>query len=886
MNWPGELWRRIANLFRRTRFDRELDEEMRLHKELREREQREAGANRDEARYASQQRFGNELMLREESREMWGWNWLEDLLQDARYGLRTLGKNRRFAAVAILTLGLGIGATTAVFSLFNTIYLGPLPFRNADRLIRLRDSTLAPDGRRVAYNNSARTALEIERDSHLFSGVAALDVQDMNLMGTQNTERVHVVGGSAGWMQVLGVQPSTGRMFSNDEERMGRDSGVAIISYGLWQTYFGGTPGILGREITLNDRTYTVVGTMPPGFRFPYLADVWIPERLDSADVLHEFAVFGRMRDTATVGQVRDEMVTVAQRIRQTYPDLHAGYGLEVRTLRQNLFEDQQRMSLVLAAVVGFLLAVACANIANLLLARSVVRQREFAIRSALGASGSRQVRQLLTESLILSGLGTACGLLLSQLFGKYLLLLIPTNITEQLGIRSVALDYRVMGFSIGIALLTGILAGLSPALRSRTRNLQDSLREGGRSGMGGLRNKRLLGSLVISEVAFAAVLLAGSALLLENLLRLEHRDLGLRASGLLTMEITPSDTRYTEGPKRSELARRIIERVKGVPGVSGASVLLVNPLGGTDWSAQAIVENSTVATAETPFIVNHQLAGPGVIGLMGMPLLAGREFTSQDTSQSPPVVIVSDSMARRFWPGQSPIGKRVKQGPASAGHPWRTVVGVVTDIGGEHEPDYPLETWYLPFEQEAGSRAAASFRLMVRGPQETANFATDVKNAVYLADGGVATDEMSYMDRYYSDSLASNRTVTTLVELFALTGLTLAAVGIHGVMSFAVSQRTHEIGLRLALGAQRFDVLTTVMGQGIGLALAGVAAGLLASFGVTRIVMSLMNGMAPADPMTFAYVAMMMVAVALVACFLPAWRATRVDPVIALRHE
>src|ERR1017187_2484636 len=886
MSWPGEFWRRITNMFRREQFDRELDEEMRLHKELREREARESGAGRDEARYATQLRFGNTMKLREESREMWGWIWLENLAQDARYGLRALGKNRRFAAMAILTLGLGIGATTAVFSLFDTIYLGTLPFRNAGQLIRLRDSTVAPDGRRVAYTNPARTVLEIMRDSQILSGVAALGEQDMNMMGTQNAERVHVVGGSAGWMQVMGVQPATGRMFSQEEDSEGRDSGVAIISYGMWQTYFGGAPGILGRAITLNDRTYTVVGTMPQGYRFPYLAEVWIPERLDPTDLVHDFAVFGRMKDTVTAGHVRVEMEMVAKRIRQKYPDLPEGYGLEVRTLRQNLFEDQQRMSLVLAVVVGFLLAVASANIANLLLARSVVREKEFAIRSALGASGSRQVGQLLTESVVLSGLGTAWGLLLSQWFGKYLVLLIPTNITEQLGIRGVDLNYRVMGFSIGIALLTGILAGLSPALRSRTRNLQGSLRDGGRSGTAGLRHKRLLGTLVISEVAFSLVLLAGAAMLLENLLRLEHRNLGLRPTGLLSMYITPPETRYTEGGQRSELVRQIIEHVKGVPGVTGASVLLVNPLGGADWVTQAIVENSTEATAGIPFLVNHQLVGAGVFGLMGVPLLAGREFTDHDNAQSSQVAIVGESMAHRFWPRQDPIGKRVKQGPASAGHPWRTVVGVVADVNGEHEPGFPIEAWYLPFEQEAGSRAATSFVLMIRSPHETPDFATDVKNAAYLADGGVAIGEVSYLDRSYSDSLVSNQTTTALVELFALVGLALAAVGIHGVMSFAVSQRTHEIGLRMALGAGRWDVLKMVMRQGIGLALGGVAAGLVASFGVTRVVRTLVFGMTPANPMTFVYVSIAMLGVALVACYLPAWRATRLDPVVALRHE
>jgi putative ABC transport system permease protein len=814
------------------------------------------------------------------------WRWLEILLQDARYGLRMLRKNPRFAGVAILTLGLGIGATTAVFSLFDTIYFGELPFRDAGQLIRLRDSTLAPDGRRIAYTNPARTVLEIERGSQLLSGVAALGEQDMNMLGAQNPERVHVVGGSAGWMQVMGVQPATGRMFSKEEESAGRDSGVAIISYEMWHTYFGGTPEILGRAITLDDRTFTVVGTMRQGYRFPYLAEVWIPERLDPADLAHDFAVFGRMKDEVSVGQVRTEMDGISKRIRQIYPDVHEGYGVEVRTLRQNLFDDQQNMSLVLAAVVGFLLAVSCANIANLLLARAVVREKEFAIRSALGASGSRQVHQLLTESLVLSGLGTGCGLLLSQWFGNYLALLIPTNLSEQLGIRGVDLNYRVMGFSIGIALLTGLLAGLSPALRSRTSDLQGSMRAGGRSGKGGLRHKSLLGALVISEVAFALVLLAGAAMLLENLLRLEHRDLGLRPAGLLSMYITPPETRYAGGPQRIELVQEIIERVKGVPGVSGASVLLVNPLGGADWVSQAIVENSTVATPESPFLVNHQLVGPGVFRLMGVALLTGREFTAQDTAQSLPVAIVGSTMARRFWPGQDPIGKRVKQGPSSDAYPWRTVVGVVADINGEHEPGFPAEAWYLPYVQAAASRAAGSFELIVRGPDDSPNFVGGVKNAVYLADRAIAVGEVSYLDRFYSQSLVSSRTTTLLVELFALVGLVLAAVGIHGVMSFAVSQRTHEIGLRMALGARRWDVLKMVMRQGIALTLLGLALGLVAALGVTQVVRSLLTGIAPADPKIYLYVVLLLVGVALVACYLPARRATRLDPVIALRCE
>jgi predicted permease len=333
-------------------------------------------------------------------------------------------------------------------------------------------------------------------------------------------------------------------------------------------------------------------------------------------------------------------------------------------------------------------------------------------------------------------------------------------------------------------------------------------------------------------------------------------------------------------------LTRQIVEHAKAVPGVEGASVLHVNPLGGADWVAQAIVEDSKIATPGTPFLVCHQLVGPDVFKLMGVPLLKGREFTAHDTAQSPRVVIVGESMARRFWPGQNPIGKRVKQGPVSQGHPWLTVVGVVADVHGEHDLGFPAEAWYMPYEQEAASRAAASYVLMVRGAQETAHFAADVQNAVRLAEGGIAIGDVSYLNRFYSDSLVSNRTVTTLVELFALVGLALAAVGIHGVISFAVSQRTHEIGLRMALGARRLDVLKMVMRQGIGLAIGGVAVGLVASLGVTRIVRSLMNGMLPANPLTFVMVAMLMVGVALVASFLPAWRATRVDPVIALRHE
>ncbi len=416
----------------------------------------------------------------------------------------------------------------------------------------------------------------------------------------------------------MGVQPASGRTFSASEESAGRDSGVAIISYGLWQTHFGGAADVLGKTMMLNDRTFTVIGTMPQGYGFPGLSDVWIPERLDAADRLREFAVFARMKDTATFAQVRTEMSLVSKRIRQTYPDLHEGYDLEIRTLRQSLFGDQERMSLVLAAVVGFLLAVACANIANLLLARSVVRAKEFAIRSALGASSSRQVQQLLTESVVLSGLGTSCGLLLSQWIGKYLILLIPTNISSQLGIHSVDLNYRVMGFSIAIAVVTGILAGISPALRTRAANLQSSMRDGGRAGGGGLRHKRLLGTLVISEVAFALVLLAGAGMLLENLMRLEHRDLGMRASGLLTMEITPPEVRYAEAAQRVQLARQILDRAESVLGVSGAGVILVNPLGGADWSAQAIVENSTVATPVTPFHREPPIGGARSAGTDG----------------------------------------------------------------------------------------------------------------------------------------------------------------------------------------------------------------------------------------------------------------------------
>ena len=802
---------------------------------------------------------------------------MNSLWQDLRYSVRMLVKRPGFTMAAVLTLALGIGANTAIFSVVNNIFLRPLPLADSERLVRLRDSLADPSGQRRSFNISDRNFQGIQERNRVFSGVSAQVLENLTLTSGETPERLSVVSVSAGSWDTLGIKPLLGRVFSPEEERMGRESNVALIAYNFWQRRFGGAQDVLGKSIKLNDQTFTVIGVVPRGYNFPYDAEVWLPTTINPA-ARRSFAVFARLQPGVTLDQARADMESISRQLKEQYPDTTPGYGIEVMPLRESLIENQHRIALALLAIVGFFLLLACANVANLTLARSMSRQRELAIRATLGASRWRQAQQPLAESILLSIVGSLVGFLLALLLGDYLATLIPNNLSEQLGLADVGLDLRVVGFTTLAALLTGIVSGLAPALRSSSSNLQTFLKDGGKTSQSG-KSRRLLSAFVVSEIALAFVLLAGAGMMTKNLRLLSHSDLGFNTENLLTMQVTLPAERYPPGARRADFVRQALERVQSTPGVAGAAVTTANPLRGARFGAPIVIEG--LEASDATYRVNHRLVSPELFRVMDLQLLRGRVFTAQDDDRAPGVAIISQRMALRFWPNAEPIGKRVRMNRPNEG--WLTIVGVVGDVQDRGEI---LETWYLPYAQQASSPVAETIHLMVRGNLESNLLARSAQQAVWNLDRNLAVYSVATMDQVRSEALSQERLGAITVTLFAIFGLILATLGVYGVMSFAVSQRTHEIGVRMALGARQLDVLQLVVRQGMTLVVVGVGLGLLGAIALTRVMSTLLFGVTAKDPVTFVAVATLLTLVAFVACYLPARRATKVDPMVALRYE
>ncbi len=809
---------------------------------------------------------------------------MESVWQDIRYAIRTLKRSPGFSAVVILTLALGIGGNAALFSVANNVFLRPLPFPKADRLVRVVDYTRAPDGSVSTYSVWSRDVLALEDQRGVFDGMIALSIESATLTGGETPERVQVVSQSGSWASTLGVQPVLGRWFSMEEEHAGSASSAAVISYGLWQSRFGGDRNVLGKTVTIDDRILPIAGVMPRDFSFPYDAEVWIPSTIRADDNSRDFALFARLGLGISWKQAAASVSGVAQRIKEKYPETTPGFGMELFPMRSRLIGEEDRVVLALLGIVGFFLLIACVNVSNLLLARSVVRQREIAIRAALGASRSRQIRQLLTESCVLALLGGFGGLALVAWCGAYLKVLIPHTLSQQLNMGQVGVDARVFAFGLGISLLTGMIFGLAPALRTFLSDLQPLLKEGGRSDQGVGKNRRVLNALVICEVALAMVLLAGAGFMIQNFERLRHHDLGFQASHLFTLQITPPVSRYAAGEPRGILVRQILEKATNAPGIVAAAVTTVNPLGGTTWSAPVAVEGFSTGAAGASFSVNHRLVSPGLFATMGIPLLAGRDFNQLDTPTSQPVAIVSGKMARHFWPNQDALGKQVRLDRPN--RPWLTVVGVAGDVKDAHEPGEPEETWYLPYAQQPGGASSDTIQLMVRSPLDSSAAVHAAQQTIWAVDKNLATYDISAMDRYYAESISQDRLGAIVIALIAGFGLLMAVLGIYGVMAFVVNQRTHEIGLRMALGAAPRDILSLLLKQGLSLALAGLAIGMMVAGALSRILSSLLTEVSMKEPAIYLGVAVILLASALLACYLPARRAMRVDPMVALRYE
>jgi putative ABC transport system permease protein len=805
---------------------------------------------------------------------------METLIQDLRYGARMLVRKPGFTLVATITLALGIGANTAIFSVVNAVLLRSLPFPEPDRLIIMTEKDREGARMGAAYPNYQ----DWQARAQSFEEMAAFRAQTFNLTGVDNPVRLQ--GRTANWnfFQLLGVKPQLGRTFGEQDDQVGAPP-TALISHGVWQEKFGGDPTLVGRPIRLDGETFTVIGVLPPDFELFRRVDLYVPLGLSLTPQFGMLSrgnhfglnVLARLKKDVGVEQARVEMETLAAQLEREYPDTNSGNGAMVQELKARYAEDIRQSLLVLLAAVGFVLMIACVNIANLLLVRAAERQKEIAIRLALGAGRRRIVRQLLSESVLVSLLGGVAGLLIGVWMKDGLLALAPDNVPR---LNEVRLDSVVLIFTLCVSVLTGLLFGLLPAWHASRGDLHTTLKEGGRS-TGGSSREGMRKILLVAEVGLSLVLLIGAGLMLRTVFQLTRVDPGFNAEKLLMVQFSLPRNAYDQ-PRQAMFFDECLTRVQALPGVRSAALTLSLPIDGSNWNSVFIVGDQPVppraelpSSAFTPVSANYFQA-------MGIRLLKGRVFTEADTEKAQTVTVINETMARRFWPNEEPLGKRLKQGWPEDKSPWREVVGVVSDVkvnGVDQET--PLQS-YLPLAQEP-TRGLA---LVVRTEGAPLLLAATVEQTIHSIDKDLPVFNARSMDQLLDNAIARQRLTMVLLTGFAVVALLLAAVGIYGVVSYSVSLRTHEIGIRMALGAQAGDVLKLIAGQGMMLALIGVVIGLGASLALTRLMESLLFGVSATDPATFAVIALLLSGVALLACYIPARRAAKVDPMVALRYE
>jgi putative ABC transport system permease protein len=815
---------------------------------------------------------------------------METFWQDLRYGARMLMKSPGFALVAIVTLALGIGANTAIFSVVNAVLLKPLPFYSSERLLVLGQTD--PEDRNSPSQFSFRNFADLREQTRTFERLAAYYNNSMTLTGQGEAVRLRATVVTADLFPLLGASPALGRSFLPKEDNAGGgDQGYpAILSWACWQQHFGGDAGVLGRSINLNGNVYTVVGVMPAKFSFPVQAqptEVWTSPARDADKTgegammvergYHAWRVVGRLKDGATVEQAQAEANVVASNLAARFPNMNKDMGIKVMPLLEWLVGNLRFTLLLLFGTVGVVLLIACSNVANLLLERAISRQREITVRLALGASRWRIARQLVTESLMLALAGGTLGSLLAMWGTKLIVALSPESITR---ISETRLDARVLVFTAAISLLTSVLFGLAPAVSVSSRELAEALKEGGRSGSGGLRSGRARNVLVVAEVALALVLLVGAGLLVRTLVRLQNVPLGFDPHNVLTMVVakSPSDTPQQTG----EFFRQLTEHIKTLPGVVNASVTWQLPLSGASASTGLEIEGHPNEPGKYPTGVIHS-AGPGYFRTMGIPILEGRDFTDRDDLKSAPVIIINETLAKKFFPAGDALGKHITPSFATTGGTVaREIVGVVGDVKHQSLKGDALHEFYFAQTQ----MPVTSMTVVVRTSIDPHALVGAVRKEVQSMDGNAPVFGVVTAEEYMARSVASTRFNMTLLAAFAAVALLLTAVGLYGVISFSVSQSTREIGVRMALGAQTSDVLKLVMGQGLVLTIVGVVAGLAAAFWLTRLMSSLLFGVGATDLVTFAGVSLLLVAVAVLACYVPARRASKVDPMVALRYE
>jgi putative ABC transport system permease protein len=807
---------------------------------------------------------------------------MHKLLQDLRYAVRTLLKKPGFTLIAVMTLALGIGSSTAIFTVVDAALLRGLPYKSPERLYHLWESTPQKE---FAQREFSYPDYQDYQQNQVMEGIAAYTGGGAIMSGRGEPERVLAPAASANLFSLLGVEPVIGRTFQPGEDKPGAPR-VTVLTYGMWQRRFGGDKGILGQSLTLNGDSYTVVGVLPASFQFALRgADLWRPYQPTDAQLTRRFMhgtnLIGRLKSGVSVAQAQTELGVIASRIEQEYKDSHAGTGLKLNPLQEQVVGQVKPILMVLLAAVGFVLLIACANVASLLLTRSLARQKEVAIRAALGASRWRVIRQLLTESILLSLAGGAAGLLIAYWGIDGLVAALPDSQLNALPfLKTLRIDGSILAFSFGLSLLTGIVFGLAPALQSSRLDLNEVLKEGGRNSAGGAGH-RLRSALVMSEIALAVVLLVGAGLMMKSLLRLLQANLGFNPQNVLTMTVVLPAGKYDDANRQVKFFDQLKERVQSLPGVNGAGTVDNLPLQGGN-TTRFNVEGDPIPPPGQQTEANFRVVSESYFQTLGVPLIAGRMFDERDKADAPGAVIIGKSLADRVFAGRDPIGRRLVYTSAQA--PPVQVVGVVGDvkIGGLDEAIRPV--LYYSYRQVAG----IATNLVVRTNADPTALAASIRNEIRTLEPDVAIFNVRAMEELISTSPAAfmRRFPALLISIFAGVALLLASIGIYGVVSYSVSQQTHYIGVRMALGAQASDILKMVLKQGLTLALAGMAVGVVAALALMRLLRSLLYEVQTTDAGTFAFVLGTLFVVALLACYIPARRATKVDPLVALRYE
>ena len=877
---------RLKGVFLKDGRERDLAEELESHLQLHIDDNIRAGMSPQEARRVAVMKLGGVDQAKESYRDRTTIPSLESVIQDLRFTLRQFRRNPAVTLAAVLTLAAAIGANTAIFSVVNAVLLKSLPYPNADRVVNITTTSSLRGLDDMVLSDAEFN--EFKEQTQTLEKMAAYASAALNLGDVGEPERIGYSEVSVDFFSVLGVTAHLGRTFTPEEDMPGYEPRV-LISYRLWQGHYGSDPTIVGKTIQLNGRNRLVLGVMPQGFHFPKDdTDVWMQLNLDPASrVLNSkyLNTIALLKPGVSREQAESEISTIFQRIRAEYPQYYKndiGVGAAVVSLQEKNVKAIRRALLLLLGAVGFVLLIACANVANLLLSRAAVRQKEIAMRSALGCGRWRIVRQLLTESLLLSFIGGALGLLLAFLMLRVLLVGSPL---DPIQVQNVKMDLTALGFTVLVTLIVGVLFGLAPALHASKVNLNEEL-SGARGSSGGVRHNRTRALLVISEVTLSMVLLIGAGLMIQSFVSLLRVNPGFDAAHVISMRLTVPGAKYPQNSDVTAVYQQLQNRISAIPGVQSAGIINQLPSDAEKSEASFEIEGHPFMTDKEreDGIADYRMVSPSYFKTMGITMLRGRTFTDQEGKQAPPAAIINDKLARRFFPGEDPTTKRIR---LREDLPWLQIVGVVPDVKNQGLLADTTQEMYFPYvETSFGLPVMRTMAVVVRTDRDPALFINPIKTELRAIDRNLPPYKVQTMDQVLATSVSRTRFTMLLLTVFSILALVLAAGGVYSVMAYSVAQRTHEIGIRNALGAQSVDIFKLIMGQGFILAIVGVVLGALAGFALTRVMSTLLFTVSATDPKIFIGVALLLIIVALIACYLPARRATMVKPIIALRNE